>query len=153
VSSISPEAGPTTDWPPRLQRFHDAQAGAHDGAVAELRNGRKAGHWMWFVFPQLAGLGRSETSRFYAIESLAEARAYLADPVLGRRLHEAVRALLDSRGRSAAAVLGEIDARKLRSSMTLFARADPGDPVFATVLDRFFEGRPDELTDELLGGG
>jgi len=134
-----------------LDKFTRAQAGAIDGAIAELRAGRKVGHWMWFVFPQLAGLGRSEISRFYAITSLDEARSYLADPLLGGRLREAARAVLATRGRTAEAILGSIDALKLRSSMTLFHRAAPDDPVFADVLARFYGGRPDDATDDLLG--
>ena len=134
-----------------LQRFRDAQAGVHEGALAELRRGYKTGHWMWFVFPQLAGLGHSETARYYAIGSLAEACAYLADPLLGPRLHACAGALLESRGTSAEAILGPVDALKLRSSMTLFLRAAPGDRVFAQVLGRFYGGVPDAATDRLLG--
>ena len=134
-----------------LARFVAAQDGVHDGALAELRAGRKTGHWIWFVFPQVAGLGRSEMSRIYAIGSLAEARAYLGHPVLGPRLHECIAALLATRGRSADEMLGSIDAVKLRSSMTLFLRADPAEPAFRAVLDRFFDGRPDAATDAILG--
>ncbi len=107
---------------------------------------------MWFVFPQLGGLGRSEVSRFFGIASLAEARAYLAHPILGPRLREAASAALASPGVSAEAIFGAIDALKLRSSMTLFHRAAPDEPVFRAVLDRFYGGWPDELTDELLAG-
>jgi uncharacterized protein (DUF1810 family) len=107
---------------------------------------------MWFVFPQLAGLGRSETARFYAIASLDEARAYVAHPVLGPRLREAATAALTSPGLSADAIFGEVDAMKLRSSMTLFHRAAPDEAAFRQVLDRFFGGRPDAATDRLLGG-
>ena len=137
-----------------LQRFVDAQdrGGTYDAALAELRAGRKSTHWMWFVFPQIAGLGRSETARFYAIESLDEARAYLAHPVLGPRLVECAQALLDIGSTDAEAVLGSIDAQKLRSSMTLFSRADPGEPMFTRVLDRYFGGRADDATDRLLDG-
>jgi uncharacterized protein (DUF1810 family) len=108
---------------------------------------------MWFVFPQVAGLGRTETSRRYAISSLDEARAYLAHPILGRRLEECVRLLLDLEGRGAVAILGPVDAMKLRSSMTLFARAAPEHGLFADVLDRYFDGRPDEATEERLAAG
>src|SRR5688572_30698624 len=111
-----------------LDRFVAAQEGVYRSALDELRAGRKTGHWMWFVFPQVAGLGSSDMSRRYAIGSLAEARAYLAHPILGARLRECARALLAVRGRGAEAILGDIDARKLRSSMTLFHRADPDDP-------------------------
>ena len=136
-----------------LQRFVTAQQGVYDGALAELRAGRKTGHWIWFVFPQVAGLGRSEMSRMYSIGSLAEARAYLANPVLGPRLRECVAALLATHGRSADEMLGSIDAVKLRSSMTLFLRADPDEPAFRAVLDRFYDGRPDAATDAILGSG
>ncbi|MGY1618506.1 DUF1810 domain-containing protein [Geodermatophilus sp. SYSU D00691] len=129
-----------------LSRFLSAQdGGVYEQALAELRAGRKHSHWMWFVFPQVAGLGRSQTAQHYAIADLDEARAYLADPVLGPRLVECARALLDLPGRDAVAVLGPVDAQKLRSSMTLFAAAD-GDPVFGQVLDEYFGGAADELT-------
>ena len=124
----------------------------HDAAVRELRAGRKTGHWIWYEFPQLAGLGRSSMSVRYAISGLDEARAYLSHPVLGPRLVECCEALLVHRGRDAAAILGSIDAVKVRSSMTLFHRADPGAPVFRRVLDAFYAGSPDPRTDELLGG-
>jgi len=136
-----------------LERFVAAQDGVYDGALAELRAGRKTGHWIWFVFPQVAGLGRSEMSRIYSIGSLAEARAYLAHPVLGPRLRESAAAVLATRGRSASEMLGSIDAVKLRSSMTLFLRADPDEPAFRAVLDRLYDGRPDAATDAILGGG
>ena len=137
-----------------LERFVSAQdaRGTYDAALAELRAGRKTSHWMWFVFPQLAGLGLSEMSRRYAIASLDEARAYLAHPVLGPRLQECARALLGLDGRTATEILGPVDAVKLRSSLTLFARAAPEDPLFGEVLDRYFDGRPDDATDALLGG-
>ena len=130
-----------------LSRFLDAQdrGGTYEQALAELRAGRKHGHWIWFVFPQVMGLGRSTASQYYAISGLDEARAYLAHPVLGPRLVKCARALLDLPGSDAVAVLGSVDAQKLRSSMTLFATAD-GDPVFAQVLDKYFGGTPDELT-------
>ena len=135
-----------------LGRFVEAQdAGAtYDRALSELRAGRKVSHWMWFVFPQIAGLGRSPTARRYAISGLEEARAYLAHPLLGPRLRECAQALADGPARSAVDVLGEIDAVKLRSSMTLFARAAPDEPLFATVLDRFFAGEPDPETERRL---
>ena len=129
-----------------LSRFLDAQAGGpYERALAELRAGRKRGHWIWFVLPQVAGLGQSETSRFYAIAGLQEARDYLAHPVLGPRLVACAQALLDLAGDDAVAVLGPVDAVKLRSSMTLFAAAG-GDPVFRAVLDRYFAGRDDDAT-------
>jgi uncharacterized protein (DUF1810 family) len=133
-----------------LSRFVEAQAGSYDRALAELRAGRKAGHWMWFVFPQVAGLGRSPTAQHYAIGDLDEARAYLAHPVLGPRLVECARALRDLPGDAAAAVLGPVDAVKLRSSMTLFAHADPAQPVFRAVLERYYGGREDEATTSRL---
>ena len=137
-----------------LERFVRAQdeGGTYLTALAELRRGRKVSHWMWFVFPQLAGLGRSSTAQYYALGSLAEAQAYVAHPVLGPRLVEAAEALVGLADTSAEAVLGSVDALKLRSSMTLFARAAPDEPVFAAVLDRYFDGQPDAATDRLLGG-
>ncbi|HXD55790.1 MAG TPA: DUF1810 domain-containing protein [Solirubrobacteraceae bacterium] len=136
-----------------LERFRSAQdrGGVYERALAELRAGAKRTHWMWFVFPQLAGLGRSETARAYAISSLAEAREYLADPLLGARLRDCAAALLGCGERDAERVLGPVDAVKLRSSMTLFALADPDEPLFADVLDRFFSGERDGATLELLG--
>lgn len=135
-----------------LQRFVDAQdsGGAYARALDELRRGRKTSHWMWFVFPQIAGLGLSAMSRRYSISGMAEARAYLAHPVLGPRLRECAQALLGHDGASAEQVLGGVDAQKLRSSMTLFHRADPDEPLWAQVLDRFFHGAADDATDEIL---
>ena len=135
---------------PGLERFVLAQEGVHEGVLRELRSGRKTGHWMWFVFPQLAGLGRSETSRFYAIASLDEARSYLEHPILGARLRESGSALLGVAGRSAEDILGGIDALKLRSSMTLFHRAAPEDPLFRQLLERFWSGQLDPATEQLL---
>jgi uncharacterized protein (DUF1810 family) len=137
---------------PSLQRFLDAQkqGDVYGRALAELREGRKTSHWMWFVFPQIAGLGHSEMSQRYAIASLGEARAYLDDPVLGPRLLECCQALLSHQGQSAAQILGGIDAIKLRSSMTLFARANPQAEVFQKVLDRYFDGEADAATDARL---
>ena len=135
-----------------VQRFVDAQAGTYEQALGELRRGRKAGHWMWWVFPQVAGLGTSPTSQHYAIADLDEARAYLRHDVLGPRLLECCRALLDvDDGLTAEHVLGSIDAIKLRSSMTLFAHADPDQGVFGEVLARFHGGVEDERTVRLLG--
>jgi uncharacterized protein (DUF1810 family) len=138
--------------PHQLQRFVTAQdaGGTYDQAVSELRAGRKRSHWMWFVFPQIAGLGRSPTAQTYAIASLQEARAYLAHPVLGPRLRECAQILTELSDRSAEAIFGGIDAIKLRSSMTLFAQADPSDPVFGQVLDAYFAGVPDQATLRLL---
>jgi uncharacterized protein (DUF1810 family) len=133
-----------------LERFVDAQDGIYEQALAELRAGRKRSHWMWFVFPQIAGLGLSPTAQRYAISGLREARAYLAHPVLGPRLRECCRTLLELSDPDPEEVLGGIDALKLRSSMTLFARADPPEPLFTGVLDRWYGGRPDEATDRIL---
>jgi uncharacterized protein (DUF1810 family) len=131
-----------------LARFVDAQdAGAsYESALRELRAGSKRGHWMWFVFPQVEGLGQSPTSRFFAVRGLAEARAYVAHPVLGPRLVAAARALVDLPGDDPVAVLGSIDAVKLRSSMTLFAAADPDEPVYGELLDKFYDGERDKAT-------
>ena len=127
------------------------RGGTYERALAELRAGRKTSHWMWFVFPQLAGLGRSPMAQEFAISSLAEAKAYLAHPVLGPRLVECAEIVTTLSGRTAEEIFGSIDAMKLRSSMTLFARAAPDDAVFAEVVRRYFDGRFDELTDRLLG--
>ena len=136
--------------PVDLERFVTAQRGTYDAARDELRAGRKTGHWIWFVFPQIAGLGRSELSRFYAIASLEEARAYLAHPVLGPRLRECTELILATRDRTAVEIFGPLDAVKVSSSMTLFHRADPDDPLFSDVLDRYFGGIADAATDALL---
>ena len=132
-----------------LDRFVQAQEDTYDAALAELRRGRKMGHWMWFVFPQIAGLGFSAMSRRYAISGLDEARAYLAHPLLGPRLVECAGALLGLETNDAVAVMGGIDAQKLRSSMTLFVRAG-GDAAFGAVLDRFFRGEEDHATLDRL---
>jgi uncharacterized protein (DUF1810 family) len=139
--------------PHGLDRFVSAQnqADTFATAVGELRAGHKRSHWMWFVFPQIAGLGHSPMSRTYAISSLEEARAYLAHPVLGPRLIECACILAELEGRTAQEIFGGIDAIKLRSSMTLFAHADPGNPVFGRVLDVYFGGAPDDATERLLG--
>jgi uncharacterized protein (DUF1810 family) len=139
--------------PDGLERFVSAQnqADTFATAVRELRAGRKRSHWMWFVFPQIAGLGRSPTSQRYAISSLEEARAYLAHPVLGPRLIECAGVLCELEGRTAEQIFGAIDAIKLRSSMTLFAHADPANPVFGRVLDMYFGGVADDATERLLG--
>jgi len=128
-----------------LERFVEAQAGTYDRALAELRAGRKASHWMWFVFPQIAGLGRSDTARFYAITDRDEARAYLAHPLLGARLVEATRAVTAAPG-SAEAILEAIDAAKLRSSMTLFEAVATDPEPYRAALDRFFGGERDPET-------
>lgn len=129
-----------------LDRFVDAQRGTYERALAELRAGRKTSHWMWFVFPQIAGLGRSPTAQHYALAGLPEARAYLRHPVLGPRLRECARVVADSPTPTAEAIFGGIDAVKLRSSMTLFSLADPDEPAFTDVLARYFDGAPDPET-------
>jgi uncharacterized protein (DUF1810 family) len=134
------------DDPYELSRFVEAQAGAYDRALAELRAGSKRSHWMWFVFPQIAGLGRSPAAQRFAIASLDEARAYLQHPVLGPRLLECADALLADTEHTAAGIFGDVDAMKLRSSMTLFAHAEPAERRFARVLDRFFGGAEDAET-------
>ena len=134
-----------------LDRFVDAQDGTYEQALGELRRGRKTGHWMWWIFPQVAGLGMSSTSQAYAVRDLAEATAYVQHDVLGPRLLECCRALLDLDGVSAERVLGTIDAVKLRSSMTLFAHADPDQPLFRDVLEKYYDGDEDERTVALLG--
>jgi uncharacterized protein (DUF1810 family) len=134
-----------------LQRFVDAQddGGTYRQALAELRGGQKRSHWMWFVFPQVAGLGRSPTAQHYAIGGREEARAYLDHPVLGPRLAECARALTGLRATDPAAVLGPVDAQKLRSSMTLFA-AVSDEPVFREVLEQYFDGTEDDATTARL---
>ena len=133
-----------------LDRFVSAQAGVYEGVLDELRRGRKTGHWIWFIFPQVAGLGSSSMSQHYAIGSLDEARAYLAHPVLGTRLRECAGIVLDTQGRTASDIFGSLDAMKVRSCMTLFHRAAPDEPVFAQVLERFYGGVADEATDARL---
>jgi uncharacterized protein (DUF1810 family) len=131
-----------------LGRFVSAQdgGGTYERVVAELKRGSKTSHWMWFVFPQISGLGYSAMSQRYGISSLAEARAYLAHPILGARLRECAGIVGATTGRSAVQIFGGIDAQKLHSSMTLFRRADPDEPVFAQILDDYFDGRDDEAT-------
>ena len=138
---------------PDLQRFVDAQdaEGIFECALDELSAGRKDSHWMWFVFPQLAALGRSGRARYFGLTSVDEAAAYLVHPVLGPRLLEATGRVLHGPAPTAVALLGGTDALKLRSSMTLFHRADPDEPMFGAVLDRYYDGVPDPATDGLLG--
>ena len=142
--------GVTASDPHKLQRFIDAQQGVFEIALAELSGGSKQSHWMWFIFPQLTGLGRSPTAQFYALSGVDEARAYLAHPVLGSRSRRSAEALMPWVGkRSAVQILGPIDAMKLRSSLTLFDRVAPDD-VFASALAAFFNGQADERTLALL---
>ena len=137
-----------------LERFVLAQdAGAtYQRALDELRGGAKRTHWMWFVFPQIAGLGQSPTARKYAVTGMDEAQAYLRHPVLGPRLLESAGVVAGLEGRAAVEIFGGIDERKLHSSMTLFLRADPRQSVFGAVLTKYFAGLPDAATDRLLAG-
>jgi uncharacterized protein (DUF1810 family) len=134
-----------------LNRFAQAQQRDYDRAISEIRSGRKQSHWMWYIFPQLEGLGFSATSQHYAIKSIAEADAYLRHPVLGPRLLECVRATLGLEGKSASEVFGSPDDMKLRSCATLFASVSPAGSVFEQLLDKYFGGGRDGKTLELLG--
>jgi uncharacterized protein (DUF1810 family) len=134
----------TDPW--NLQRFAEAQEPVYQQVCRELKAGRKASHWMWFVFPQIAGLGQSTTSVRFAISSLEEASAYLAHPILGARLRECATLVLEVEGRSASDVFGAVDEMKFRSSMSLFAIAGPEFPVFAQCLEKYFAGAPDSAT-------
>ena len=135
-----------TDDPYNLQRFVDAQEPVYASVVDELGQGRKTGHWIWFIFPQIAGLGRSEMAQRYAITSIEEAHAYFEHPVLGRRLIECVQLLLDVNGRTAGEILGDLDAMKFRSCLTLFFAASGGNTIFEAALEKFFDGIPDLQT-------
>lgn len=143
----------SADDPDDLRRFTEAQESVYPAVLDELRDGRKRSHWIWFIFPQLRGLGRSSTAAYYGIASAAEARAYLAHPMLGPRLRECARLVAQVDGRSAEQIFGRPDCLKVRSSMTLFA-AVAGDPAartdFQAVLDKFYDGLGDELTLEML---
>jgi uncharacterized protein (DUF1810 family) len=134
-----------------LDRFVSEQRDVYDEVLEELRRGRKTGHWIWFIFPQVEGLGYSAMSQRFAISTLDEAREYLAHPLLGARLRECAELVLETRDHSAEQIFGSIDAMKLRSCMTLFHRAAPDEPVFAQVLDRFYGGVADAATDARLG--
>lgn len=136
--------------PFHLQRFVDAQSRVYATALGELRLGRKQTHWMWFIFPQMAGLGLSSTAEFYAIKSLDEAKAFLAHPVLGPRLRDCTATVNALEGRSANEIFGFPDDLKFRSSMTLFQAAAPDEPAFGEALAKYFGGEPDPLTLELL---
>lgn len=132
-----------------LARFIEAQAPVYATVLAEIRRGAKRSHWMWFIFPQLAGLGRSATALFYGVTSIEEARAYLEHPLLGARYFECVTALQDLAKTDSVSVFGEIDAQKLHSSLTLFEAADPA-PLFAAAINRWFKGERDEATLQML---
>lgn len=136
--------------PHNLSRFLEAQAPIYNQALAELQAGHKRSHWMWFIFPQLAGLGHSSTAQFYAIESKEEAQAYLNHPTLGPRLIECANALLKHDDKSATQILGALDDLKLRSSATLFAQITPPDSPFAQLLKKYYNNQPDPRTLELL---
>ncbi|MCI1185959.1 DUF1810 domain-containing protein [Hymenobacter sp. DH14] len=134
-----------------LTRFLEAQTSSYPAALAEIKNGRKRSHWMWFIFPQIQGLGLSETARFYAIQDLREAEEYARHPVLGARLVEISTALLGLKSNDAHAIMGSPDDLKLKSSMTLFAAVPGADPVFQAVLAKFFGGAQDEKTMRIIG--
>lgn len=138
------------DDPYDLDRFLKAQEDSYDTALDELKAGCKQSHWIWFIFPQLAGLGQSPTSQFYGIRSLEEAAAYLKHPILGGRLHESLKTLQMLEQTSADRIFGELDAMKFRSSLTLFTEADGADPIVEGALYRWFGGRKDEKTLQLL---
>ena len=135
-----------------LKRFIDAQDADYSTALSEIKQGRKKTHWMWYIFPQIQGLGFSETSKFYAIKDLAEAGAFLKHPVLGNRLINICQALLDLKDNNANNIFGSPDDLKLKSSMTLFASLPDSNPVFQSVLDKFFDGMRDSKTREVISG-
>jgi uncharacterized protein (DUF1810 family) len=138
------------DDPYDLGRFLEAQEASYQHALSELRAGQKRSHWSWYILPQVLGLGSSPLSVRFAIRSLAEAKAYLEHPVLGPRLRECVAAMNSHTGLSARQILGEIDAQKFRSCLTLFARADSSEPGFGDALSKYFSGRPDAATLSIL---
>lgn len=133
-----------------LQRFTDAQKADYEIALSEIRSGRKRSHWMWYIFPQIHGLGFSETSKFYALKSVDEAKEYLSHPVLGKRLIEISKALLDLPSVNAHSIFGSPDDVKLKSSMTLFASLPNADRVFQSVLEKFFYGEKDDKTLKII---
>lgn len=139
------------DDPHDLKRFLEAQKDTYQQTLSEIRSGRKRSHWMWYIFPQFAGLGFSPMSQRYAIKNLEEARAYLSHPVLGQRLTEMVEAVLAVEGKSAREIFGSPDDMKLKSCATLFARVSPAGSVFERLLDKYFQGERDPLTLRLLG--
>jgi uncharacterized protein (DUF1810 family) len=134
------------DGPYNLRRFVDAQKAVYETVCRELRQGRKESHWMWFIFPQIKGLGHSETARKFAISSREEAEAYLAHPILGPRLRECSRIVADLEGKSVEDIFGYPDDRKFRSSMTLFAQTAKDNEIFTRCLEKYFQGEPDRLT-------
>lgn len=136
-----------------LSRYIDAQQQNYDAALSEIKSGRKRSHWMWYVFPQVQGLGTTEISKRYAISSLAEASAYLNHPILGQRLLDISTALLALQSNDAFEIFGAPDDRKLKSSMTLFAMVEHASPVFGQVLEKFYNGEQDQKTIEILEEG
>ena len=147
--AVSNESGIAND-PYDLNRFLQAQEDDYEQALSEIRSGQKRSHWMWYIFPQFAGLGSSEMSRYYSIKSRAEAEAYLGHPILGPRLVECAEATLQIEGRSALAIFGSPDDQKLRSCATLFASVSPDGSVFHRLLDTYFQSAPDRRTLQLL---
>jgi uncharacterized protein (DUF1810 family) len=139
-----------TNDPKNLNRFIDAQDESYDAIVTELKNGKKVTHWMWYVFPQIAGLGRSATAKYYAIQTPGEAQAYLDHPILGQRLLECTRILLSLKSKSALDIFGDIDAMKFKSSMTLFMSIAGIDSVYQEAIDKYFEGEQDRATLKIL---
>lgn len=133
-----------------LNRFVKAQENTYQYAFSEIERGKKETHWMWFIFPQISGLGHSETARYYAIKDIKEAELYLRHPVLGKRLTNISKVLLKIQGKSAREIFGKPDDLKLRSCMTLFGALENTDPVFQEVIDRYFDGQKDEKTLELV---
>jgi uncharacterized protein (DUF1810 family) len=148
---MTPVKPSSPEDPYDLQRFVDAQYGVYAQALRELKNGQKRSHWMWFIFPQVSGLGYSYDSQFYAIRSLDEARAYLEHPGLGPRLVECTAAVLEVEGRTPLDIFGSIDALKFRSSLTLFAQVTASKSIFVQAMEKYYAGVPDEKTLEMLG--
>lgn len=137
--------------PYNLARFLNVQDIVYDRVISELQSGRKLGHWMWYIFPQLRGLGESERSRKFAISTLGEAAAYLEHPILGLRLKDCTKLILEAEGKGVAEIFGSIDALKFRSCMTLFSQVSKMDDVFRVALAKYYDGLPDQLTLDLLG--
>jgi uncharacterized protein (DUF1810 family) len=141
-----------SDSTDRLGRFINAQNESFEEIIHELKNGEKVTHWMWYIFPQIAGLGQSATAKFYAIQDPSEAQAYLDHPILGKRLLECTQIVISLRGKSALAIFGDVDAMKFRSSMTLFMSVAGSDSVFQEAIEKYFEGEPDHATLDILSG-
>jgi len=141
-----------SDSTDRLDRFINAQNESLEEIIRELKNGEKLTHWMWYVFPQIAGLGQSATAKFYEIQDPSEAQAYLDHPILGKRLLECTKIVISLRGKSALAIFGDVDAMKFRSSMTLFMSVAGSDSVFQEAIEKYFEGEPDRKTLDILSG-